>query len=351
MSGIDEIMRNIDIDEDYCSPLGRAERKRILNIINKKTGTEPGKKHHIARILLIAACITVIFAAATALAVNYFYLDSAFGSKVGIADDKYEKIKSAVDTPMCSVTDNGVTVRVLQTLADSRTIYAVFEVIAREDVKLESWYEFERASLKPEDWRQNAEKYGAFELDVSVAEVSGNRMKCIAVAEGFTETLPSCRLSLELENISRRISWEPGHEWNTLIEGKWELSWDYDSEKNPEMKIYPVNIPLCGADGSAAVTEITLSPISALFKIRYPAREERLIDEASVTRKIIGYAAPAVKMKDGSIINWENAHTFESLGYDDDNYVVVQYYIRFNDVTDPDDIAGIVTDGNLTELE
>ena len=351
MSGIDEIMQNINIDEDYCSPLGGAEQKRILNIINQKTGITPRKNHNIARILLIAACITVIFAATTALAVHYFYLDSAFSSKVGIADDKYTEIESAIDTPMCSVTDNGVTVNVLQTLADSRTIYAVFEVIAPKDVGLESWYEFERAVLRPEDWWQNAEKYGSFEIDVSVVEVSGNRMKCIAVAGGFTEMLPSCRLSLELENISQRISWDPEHEWNTLIEGKWELSWDYDSAKNPEMKRYSVSIPMGDASDGVEVTEITLSPISALFKIRKSAEKDKLIDEVSIMNEIISAANPSVKMKDGSIINWENAHTAETAGYDGDNYVVTQYYIRFSDVIDTDDVEGIITDGNVIELE
>ena len=59
MNGIDEILHNINLDDDYSEPLTRSEQKRILSIINSKTGITPKrKKRRIARTRLIAACAT-----------------------------------------------------------------------------------------------------------------------------------------------------------------------------------------------------------------------------------------------------------------------------------------------------
>ena len=357
MSGIDEILQNIELDEDYCAPLTRAEQNRILHIINKKTGVMPKrKKHHIVRAALIAACVTVLIAATTALAVHYLDLEKPLGDILGVTEENFGEIENAIDAPLCSVTDGGYTVNILQTLADSRTIYAVFEVVAPEDVKMESWYEFEKCSFRPADWWESADKYGSFTMDISVAHASGNRMKCIAEAYGFTDELPDCEWTLELENISQRISYEPEREWNTIVKGKWSLTWDYSSAKNPETKHLSVNIPIDSTKRDIVITDITLSPISAQFDIRCALTESEAVQAAaggrarldifSSIQPHISDANLSIKTKDGSVVDWQISEAFESAVVPEgESCMMYRYYMRYNNIIKMDKIESVIVNG------
>ena len=357
MSGIDEILQNIELDEDFCAPLTRAEQNRILNIINKKTGTMPKrKKRYSVRVMLIAACTAVLIAATTVLAVHYLDLEKTLSDMLGVTEENFGEIENAVDAPLCSVSDNGYTVNVLQTLADSRTIYAVFEVVAPEDVKMESWYEFERYSFRPADWWDSADKYGSFSMDISVAEADGNRIKCIAEAYGFTDELPDCEWTLELENISQRISYEPEREWNRIVPGKWSLTWDYSSAKNPEIKHLSVHIPLGGNERDIVITNITLSPISAQFDIRCALTENEAAQAANGGRAqldifsgihpYVNNANLSVKKKDGVVVDWQSSETFEGAHVPDgEGCMMYQYYMRYNNIIEMDEIESVIVNG------
>ena len=366
MSGIDELLQNIELDTDFCAPLTHAEQNRILHIImkrNKKTGIIPKrKKHRALRAALIAACITVLIAATTVLAVHYFDLEKPLGDMLDITDENFSEIENAVDAPLCSDTDNGYTVNVLQTLADSRTIYAVFEVVAPENVKMESWYEFERYSFRSADWWDSADKYGSFTMDISVVEADGNRIKCIAEAYGFTDALPDCEWALELENISQRISYEPEHEWNTIVKGKWSLTWNYSSAKNPETKHLSVNIPIDSTERDIEITNITLSPISAQFDIRCALTESEAAQAANGGRArldIFGGISPhisnanlSVKTKSGAVVDWQDSETFESADVlESEGCMMYQYYMRYNNIIEMDEIEGIIVNGRDIIIE
>ncbi len=355
MNGIDEILHNIELDDDYSEPLTRAEQKRILSIINNKTGIAPKrKKRHIARTLLIAACVTALLAVTTALAAYFMELEKPLGDMLGVTEENFDEIANAVDAPVCSVTDNGVTVNVLQTLADSRTVYAVFEVIAPENVKMEQWYEFERYHFFPADSYDHPEKYGSFSMDVSVVEADGNRMKCIATADGFTKELPDCEWMLELENIGNFKGAEPNHEWNGYIDGKWTIKWNYSSEKNPETKRVPVNIPLGDGARDISITDITLTPISALFEIEGVLTEDEVTeiqtDDARMLdkfREIDDTACDSnlsVKTNDG-IIDWQHGCETSHMGGQDGNLIKYRYYMRFDNIIEMDDIKSVIVNG------
>ena len=346
MSGIDEIMQNIEIEDDCCEPLTNAERNRILHLITKKTGIAPRKKkRHVMRTMLIAACVTALLAVTTALAAYYLELEKPLGDMLGVTEENFSEIENAVDTPVCSVTDNGVTVNVLQTLADSRTVYAVFEVVAPEGTELQQWYEFERYHFEPSDCWDHPEKYSSFGMDVSVVEADGNRMKCIATAEGFASELPDCEWSLTLENISEHVSSDPEHEWNNIIEGKWQLKWNYSSEKNPDMRELSVNIPMECEERDLAVTDITLSPVKVADN-----NHERLTLFSSVEPYV--YDHLSVKMKDGTVIDWQNAKPFRTGGFPEgENCMIFRYYMRFNNIVEVDDIEGVIVNGTEIKIE
>ena len=362
MSGIDEIMQNIEIEDDCCEPLTNAERNRILHLITKKTGIAPRKKkRHVMRTMLIAACVTALLAVTTALAAYYLELEKPLGDMLGVTEENFSEIENAVDTPVCSVTDNGVTVNVLQTLADSRTVYAVFEVVAPEGTELQQWYEFERYHFEPSDCWDHPEKYSSFGMDVSVVEADGNRMKCIATAEGFASELPDCEWSLTLENISEHVSSDPEHEWNNIIEGKWQLKWNYSSEKNPDMRELSVNIPMECEERDLAVTDITLSPLSAQFIVRCELTEDEAVKVADNNHERLTlfssvepyvYDHLSVKMKDGTVIDWQNAKPFRTGGFPEgENCMIFRYYMRFNNIVEVDDIEGVIVNGTEIKIE
>lgn len=355
MNGIDEILHNINLDDDYSEPLTRAEQKRILSIINSKTGIAPKrKKRHIARTLLIAACVTAFLAATTALAAYIIELEKPLGDMLGVTEENFDEIANAVDAPLCSVTDNDVTVNVLQTLADSRTIYAVFEVVAPEGTELKQSYEFEKYHFYPSDWWDNPEKYGSCGTNMLVVEASGNRMKCIATAENFTKELPDCEWMLELENIGNIKSTEQDHKWHGYIDGKWTLKWDYSSEKNPETKRVPVNIPLGDGARDISITDITLTPISALFEIEGVLTEDevteiqtddaRMLDKFREVDDTACDSNLSVKTNDGIIYSRHGCET-SHMGGQDGNLIKYRYYMRFDNIIEMEDIECVIVNG------
>ena len=274
---------------------------------------------------------------------------------LGVTEENFYEIENAVDAPVCSDEDNGVTVNVLQTLADSRTIYAVFEVVAPEGTELKQSYEFEKYHFYPSDWWDNPEKYSSFSMDVSVVEADGNRMKCIATAEGFASELPDCEWMLELENIGNFKGAEPNHKWYGYIDGKWTLKWNYSSEKNPDMLELSVNIPMECEERNITVTDITLSPLSAQFIVRCELTEDEAAKAAENDRAgldIFSSVGPyvydylSVKMKDGTVIDWQNAKPFRTGDFPEgENCMILQYYMRFNNIIEMDDIEGVIVNG------
>lgn len=271
MNRLDEILCNT-IDPEYePEQLTAEEHRRIMKLIRKKTGGGRKKGRRTVRLLLAAAAVTVI-AASTVFAVKQ-YLDRDLSARLGITESESEKFDDAFDTPVCSVSGNGITVNVLQTLSDTRTIFAVFTVTTDEDIVFGDEYFFKRERFIPEE----AEKYSSFEYNVSLMSEEGRTKKYLAFISRTSIDIESGRLYLQLEDLCRYLRDENGEKLRdenynyvteTVKEGSWDLLWEYNSDITTDIKEIDTDTKVMTVPGEGEplpvwIKKIVLSPLSA----------------------------------------------------------------------------------------
>lgn len=278
MIEIDKLLDDIELENNYSTALTELEKEKILNIILKKSKLEKQKKkkHTPRSIFIIAACMTVILAVSTVFAVQLLQPDKSLSSHLNISEKQQGELSSAIHEPLCSVSKNGVTVSVLQTLSDSRTLYAVVEAVFPENTNLTDDYFFEQASFAPVDW----ERFAPFSVNFTTTSQEKNKRIYIASVQGASTDFSDCELSLTFKNLLKKCWAEDGSLLKdenanpiseTIINGEWELKWKYDSNIKTNIKILEPNAKFTAHSDyalseheyvTATVKKLTLSPLS-----------------------------------------------------------------------------------------
>ena len=96
----------------------------------------PAKRRRLGRYPVVLAAVLVCLAVAgTALAVN-LGLHEKLAALFPADEETQALVSAATDTPVCTVTQDGVTITVTQTVADTAGIYVIYEVTLPERVTL-----------------------------------------------------------------------------------------------------------------------------------------------------------------------------------------------------------------------
>lgn len=350
MSRIDELLSNIELS-DYDNSLTEQEHSRIMDIINVKLNNEmPSQRKHCKRKhikkLLIAAVLFII-TSGSVFAIKS-YLDGNLADVLGISQEQQEQFENAVDTPLCSVTENGITVEVLQTLSDTRTIFTIFTVTTADDIMFGDDYFFYKPQFVPED----IEKYGSFQYDIKLLNETGNVKKYLGCMFGVSENFDSGKLKLSLGNLCKYIRDEDGDKLKDshgiemtedVIAGSWDLVWEYDSSIRTDIQeLTPsIDIPLSSSvDGEKSITvkKITLSPLSVA--IDYATDADYVNDK-------VGNAYISVNFKDGRVFDMPQK-AFRSFDHDTKTGL---YYYRFDSVENVENIESITIDDNVIPVD
>lgn len=196
---------------------------------------------------LIAAALCLLLAVGSFAAAHVWHEELAdfFG-----ADQKQmEVLDGAAAYPEISVSSNGVTVTVLQTLADSRGVYVLYEVCGPEDFRFDDTV---------------IEEFDVLFVPQEAGTISGFCGNKVLKDEGNIRTamnwyisdvpLKAGKMSLYLENLCRLE--ENSIEWPLLIEGVWQLEWDFVYEDSSQL--------ICENEalGNRTIEELRLSPMS-----------------------------------------------------------------------------------------
>ena len=196
---------------------------------------------------VIAAALCLILAIGSFVAAHVWHEELA--NFFGADQKQMEVLDGAAAYPEVSVSSNGVTVTVLQTLADSRGVYVLYEVKCPED------FRFDDTILWEHEFLDVPQEEGA------VSGFSGNK---VLKNEGNIRTaiyryisdvpLGNGKMSLYFENLC--CLEENSIEWPVLIEGVWQLEWDFVYEDS--------SLLLCENEalGNRTIQELRISPMS-----------------------------------------------------------------------------------------
>ena len=288
---------------------------------------------------VVALVAVLVLMASTALAVGLGWHER-FMEYFGIGDTQTGLLDGAVGSPGLSVTDNGVTVNVLQTLADSQGVYVVFEATVPNNVELADETGFSVAFLEAETVRQVG--YASSVSGCEILDISGN--KIIAIADFFpSERIRDGTLKLTVQDVGYTTHEEGSTTFKTLISGDWSLEWDF-TYKDTSKKISPNQA--VDADGEAVVTEISISPVSVCVIVEgsMRAKLEGLLDNAEVM----------VTLKDSSTImySFRDENALYSSHYVNDGGVDYRYRMcnRFDRIIDPDDVVSVTLCGIMIPI-
>ena len=324
---------------DNVAPSSEQKQRMLDKILERKTengGTE-SLKHGTKRLAIAVALVAVfVLMATTALAVGFGWHER-FIEYFGIGEDQNTLLDGAVGSPGISITENGVTVEVLQTLADSQGVYVIFEVTVPDDVELTNDTGFEWAMLNAET-EQRTEGISMAVSGAEVLDISGKKL--IAIASYIpNDPIKSGTLRLSLNNLGYNIWTEgsagvPEHEYYSFVEGKWVLEWEFTYEDTAK-KVTPNQI--VDTDGSSLVTAVSISPVSICVSAEGPL-------DSSLEALLVG-GEITVTFIDGNMISYSSVDRTSSFGRslakENDLIYNYQMYNRFDRIIDPDDVVSV----------
>ncbi len=200
-----------------------------------------------AAAVLIAASMCVLLAIGSFAAARIWREELA--DYFGADEKEMEQLGGAAAYPEISAGNNGVTVTVLQTLADSRGVYVLYEIRGPED------FRFDDMIIVGYDSLIVPQEEGAISgfCGNEVLKDEGNIRT--AIYRYISDApLGNGKMSLYLENLCRID--ENSIEWPVLIEGVWQLEWDFVYEDS--------SLLLCENEalGNRTIQELRISPMS-----------------------------------------------------------------------------------------
>lgn len=321
---------------DKITPSPTQKQKMLKTILESRKGRIVPFKRATKRVSLTAAIIAVcVLTATTALAIGLGWNEKLMGY-LKPSEEQMETLSGAVNMPEATVTQNGVTITVKQTLADSFGVYVLYEMTVPEDIELNDDIIWGFSHL---DVPTVKTEY-AVTAGVSGSEILEQTGNTRTVLYHIQKTAPFENGDVEFILIDlkyfKRNDTTGRVEPITLVEGEWDLKWEFnfvDTSKTIE-----VNKPLSINGSEDTITNVVISPMSVCAFIKG--------DDI-----LMSGVQPTVNFKDGSQIAYDVNSKGKSFGYyliDEANMIYQnQLYYRFENIINVDDVESI-TIGDVT---
>jgi len=339
---------------DRMTPTAQ-QKARMLDAVmegRKKGATVKMKRKVRWKTALVAAAALFALTATTVFAVDLGWHEK-FMEYFGIGEGQEALLDGAVDTPGLSVTENGVTFTVWQTITDSHGVYVFLDVTLPDDVTVP---EVTDRSFLPSDLG-----FGTHRIQVDTAgddifdqggweflSFEGNTFT-VMLSSLRDEAISDGRISLHFEDIGY-YDWdkvnaemdaaeldENGHmppiflEMTIVIEGTWDLSWDYTYGDTSKIMLPDETVENAGVEG--VIAKIAASPISISV--------DALLDSASSDRVALWIDQMVVTFRDGSELVCDASisdSSYSAMRQDTGEYY---FYYRFDSLIDPDEIVSV----------
>lgn len=312
-----------------------AQKQKMLNVIleSRKAEKIPMKRKGKSLALVAAVVAVCIIATTTALAVNFGWHEKLI-EFLDPSNEQMEMLSGNVTAPDATISKNGVTVAVKQTLSDSYGIYVLYEMTVPDNIDLSEvdW----RYAYLTIPYAQTDEATGLGIIGSELLEQSGNT-RTVLMFHQMSKPFENGTIRLHFEDLEHIVFDEETETFDitTVWEGELELEWDFNYENVG--KTLKLDTPLSINGSKNTITKIVLSPISICVFVQ---------GDDAVMR-----AAPVVRFKDGSEINYtaqDRNSSFSHYLIDEANMIYNnQLYFRFANIISPDDVKSI-TIGDVT---
>ncbi len=324
---------------DRMTPDPAQKQKMLGEIISGQKEELKPLKRPVKHLYLLAALVALaVLTMTTALAISFGWHEKLI-EYLNPSDEQMTALDGAADTPDATITKNGVTITVKQTLADSLGIYVIYEMTVPDDIELTDdirWAQY----ILDIPLAQADESHTLGTTSATVLEQSAHKRTVLIYSQ---RTAPSENGSIRLQ-FKDLIDYSNTGVTNNvlaamsapLIEDDWALEWDFsyvDTSKTIE-----VNKPLSINGSEDTITRVVVSPMSACVFVKGD--------------DILGSARPVINFKDYSQITYEDIglknKSFMYYLADEDNMVYVnQLYYRFLNIINVEDVVSI-TVGDVT---
>lgn len=352
--------------------LDKEADKRILDGIKKK-GEKTMKKKYYRPVWkagrIAAAVIAVIIAgsaavyAATEMWNNYVAEDFKVSDKPEVKNQMSDKgfsqymEEDAGDKTNFSVEKKGVTVNVVQTLADRHCAFIYLE--AEFDSKYKAVGDnVEYLDGKPES--NVAYPNITFEFNGHPVDSSGRIYKVInknKIAYSYhiinpdkTESLGDADFSIKIdrfESDKERNDVNPA----VVVKGKWDFKWKLSM--GTERRIYSINkkVNIKGVD--LIIKELEISPLSHSLVVEedgWNEKQRKKFEKLQRNGGLIGRFIDNIKLKKSDFIGFDGMG-LSSMERDETGKIVMWEFSQFSEVLDLEKITGIDCQGNKISLK
>jgi len=241
------------------------KQKMLRTILASKQGEviTMKRKTRFSFAAIVATAMVLIVGTTTALSITFGWHEALI-TQFNPSPDQMESLDEIVGTPNVTVTQDGLTITVVQTIADSFGIYVLYEIIAEDE-----------AVTFPEETFVGARLFAASDSDDGVTVGSGesvileNDGNRLLILQHFHSTSPTTTGYVELiirELFYNSQQWDyDGRILETLFEGEWSLEWELDFSGKGITLFPSARIDIAG--GYSTVTQIVISPLSVMVVI------------------------------------------------------------------------------------
>lgn len=317
------------------TPENTQKQKMLRMILDSKKGGIVPMKRAAKKISLAAAVIVLcVLTATTALAIGFGWNEKLI-EYLNPSEKQMEALSGAVSTPEATLTKNGVTITVKQTLTDSFGIYVLYEMTVPEGIELNDGIRWEFDVLDVTTEKIDGD-YGGAVIGSEILEQAGNK-RTVLLHRDQTTPLKNGTAKLIFKNLEyiRRNGPTGPVEITPLVKGEWDLEWEFnyvDTSKTIE-----VNKPVSINESNDTITKVVISPMSVCAFVRGD--------------DILGSARPVVNFKDGSKLAYDKDSKNKSFSYYlvNENELIYenQLYYRLENIINVADVESI-TIGDVT---
>lgn len=296
-------------------------------------------------VIVLAAVLT--FGSITALAAGYFQWNQKLAEIFGADKIQQNNLieKGVTEQAKSSVTDNGLTISLVQTLQDKSYFYALLEVVAPKDIKLTDTNLFEEWQFDVSGQKDYSYSTGHGFMDViQEPEITNKRYYEIWIKKSmdFNEK----NFTLHFKNLQA----DAGKlDMYTILKGDWTLTWKMSYKDSA--KSFDINKKYILSGYDVLVKRVEITPLSMTIyfdgeDIKSMEKAEKVDLDKLESLKPIFFKG--VKYKDGTIVSISGGPGGEGF-----NNATGEYKLStsFNKVIDTEKLKGVLFGADNSEIE
>ncbi|MGM9577752.1 MAG: DUF4179 domain-containing protein [Evtepia sp.] len=230
-----------------------AVKGEVYRRIRRQAAEQPAKKRRTLGRLPLAAAIALICLATTAAAAVTVHLHPAILDYFGVGQGRESLVEPGADSPVCTVAKNGVTVSVLQTVADSYGVYVFYEVKVPEEITLPEWVIWDNYDIEP----PHASDAFFCSQNQEILEISDHHMVGAVTLFSASQQVEQGPITVSFRDLGY---YNENQDFVLLAQGQWSLTWTLHNIQ-PCTTSHP-NQRVQTGNGEATINTIAISAIS-----------------------------------------------------------------------------------------